>query len=269
MDAHEPEARYLSRLCGEALALCFRAAPGYEARLLPQASLVLSGEPFADLNYSIIDDGPRQVLEAEEFVGVAQSRQIPLIVLLTPRVADRLAHCMPALGLQRGGDVPLMTCRPSAVFAPSAAYEVRRVRSPDALRSANELMAAAFDLPFEAENRVFGPALLDSPGLHVFIAYRDGEPCSAVITTRQGKRVGIWSMATAPGLQRQGAGRALLENVVNHYLVREARCFYLVSTEAGKRLYERLGFKGMERWAVWTSGASSQVGVERHENVAP
>ena len=46
---------YWWRLAGEALAICYRASPGYEARLTPHSSLIVSGEPIADLNYAVID----------------------------------------------------------------------------------------------------------------------------------------------------------------------------------------------------------------------
>src|SRR5947209_11992522 len=49
---------FLWRLAGEGFALFLRAAPGYEARMTPYAALILSGEPIADLNYAILDEGP-------------------------------------------------------------------------------------------------------------------------------------------------------------------------------------------------------------------
>jgi hypothetical protein len=42
----------LLRMSGEALARFLQAAPNFEIRQTPGASLVLSGEPVADLNYA-------------------------------------------------------------------------------------------------------------------------------------------------------------------------------------------------------------------------
>ncbi len=80
----------VNRLSGEALALCYRAAPGYYARLRRNSALVLSGEPFADLNYLLI--GPEADAEevlCEDF-AVARERSVvgrmspyPSVVIVT------------------------------------------------------------------------------------------------------------------------------------------------------------------------------------------
>ncbi len=70
--------------------MCYRASAGYEARLTTCASLVLSGEPVADLNYGIIDAGSQAEDYLLEFVQVARLKNVPVIFHFTPEIALQL-----------------------------------------------------------------------------------------------------------------------------------------------------------------------------------
>ena len=95
----KPTTSSLWRLAGEAIAVLLRAAPGYEARLTQQTSLILSGEPVADFNLAIIDAGPQSEDWLLQFGQVIQERNLPMIVLLTPEVSDQLAPVAATLSL--------------------------------------------------------------------------------------------------------------------------------------------------------------------------
>ena len=254
-----PSTSYLWRLASEAIALLFRAAPGYEARLTQQASLILSGEPVADLNCAVIDVGPQAEERLREFGQVIRTRNLPIIVFLPDRISDQLALIARDLNLQHAGYVPLMTYHPQNTHPESGNYRVERIDTEPDLKEANGLVASAFGLPPESVNRAFGPPLLDGPGVAVFLARQNGHAISAVQTTRAGSIVGIWAMATAPEHQRKGAGRALLEHAIAYHCERGANLFYLIATDAGKPLYERIGFRTVSEAAVWVAGHSTQV----------
>ena len=80
------------------------------------------------------------------------------------------------------------------------------------------------------------------------------------ITTRAPSRgraeagAGITLMATPPVHQRTGMGRALLTQVIADYRGRGVGRFHLGSSEAGRRLYESLGFKLVADLPVWVLG---------------
>ena len=84
----KPTTSYLWRLAGEAIAVLVRAAPGYEARLTQQASLILSGEPVAEFDVAIIDRGPKSEDWLRQFGQVIHERNLPVIVFLTAEVSD-------------------------------------------------------------------------------------------------------------------------------------------------------------------------------------
>ncbi len=241
---------YLYRLAGESLALCYRAAPGYEARLTDGASLVLSGEPVSDLNYAIIDAGSHAEGHMREFVQVAKSRKIPMLVLLSPEAAPLLKAAAQELRLKFEGYFPFMVYRPENPRFDESSFQISRVDNPGDLKASNAAAASAFGIPLVSVDRAFGPAFLEGPGVDLFIARQGEVTVSTVQTTRSGLKVGIWAMATPPDQRRKGAGRALLNYVIAYHCQRGADLFYLVATPAGKPLYDRVGFQTMTQAEV-------------------
>src|SRR5438309_3181850 len=137
----QDEAQFLWRLAGEAFALFLRAAPGYEARLTPYASLILSGEPIADLNYAVIDEGPQVEERLREFGEVLQARDLSVVAIFTGAVADSLAPTASELGLQHVGSIPLMVYRPQKGGSTLAqeTYHIDLVDSEQGLQESGHL----------------------------------------------------------------------------------------------------------------------------------
>jgi GNAT superfamily N-acetyltransferase len=251
----------LGRFIGDSAAALVRTAPANEVRQAPGATLALSGEPVADLNYITLDVSPDPAARLREFATIIQARQLPVLVLLSAAVADVVAPVAQDLGLTLAGQMPLMTHDGHGVpDAPgTGAIVVTRVVSVADLAAARRIMAQANAMPEDAVQRAFGPGLLDTLGVEVFLARQEDRPLSAVITTRHGATVGIWCMATLPESQRAGVGRALLTQVMARHNASGARLYYLGATEAGYPLYERMGFRTVETLTIWVAGHSTQV----------
>ncbi len=261
MDAITTDSASLGRFIGDSAAALVRAAPAHEVRQSLGATLALSGEPVADLNYITLDASPDPGARLREFAAIIHARQAPVLVLLNMTVADVVAPVAQELGLTLAGQMPLMTHDghnvPDALDTGTIA--VTRVVSEADLMAARRIMAQANALPEDAVQRTFGPGLLDTLGVEVFLARQEDRALSAVITTRHGATVGIWCMATQPESQHAGAGRALLTQVMAHHRASGARLFYLGATEAGYPLYERMGFRTVETLTIWVAGHSTQV----------
>lgn len=250
----------INRLSGEALALSYRAAPGYLAHLRRNSALVLSGEPCADLNYLLIGPEPDPVATLREAMRVVRQRAVPVLAMLTPHVAPLLGDEARRQGLHAAGEMPIMVREAGASRPPAReGFSVLRVTDAPTLALAGRLQAPGFGIADEVWARSFGAELLAAPGVEVFIASRNDVPMSAVETVRSGATVGIWCMATAPAHQRQGAGYALLAHIINHFAALGASRFYLGSSAAGGRLYEGLGFRTIASWSVWAIGESTQL----------
>jgi GNAT superfamily N-acetyltransferase len=253
------EVNDLWRLVGEGLALVLRGAPKYAARLTPDAALALSGEAVADLNYAVIGSGLDPEARLREFSQAISADQLPIVVLLAAEVTQQLTQPAQAAGFRHVGSMPLMLHDAPLPPGSDGTYRVTQVTDADALREANAVAARAFALPEDAAQRAFGAPLLAAPGVELFLARQSATPISSVQTTRFGSTVGIWTMATPPEHQRKGAGRALLEQVMQHHRDGGVTRYFLCATQAGYPLYDRLGFRTVSECAVWVAGQSTQV----------
>lgn len=259
----ETEIPSLPRLAGEAYALAFREAPGYEARLWPDAALILTGEPEPWFNVAVLDHSPRAEPRLRNIVEILREHELPAVFFVDAAVAEPVAALASTLGLHEAGRTPWMILRPAAPGEPPAPSErttVERVTSAAALRDAIAVAARTFRFSAASSERVWGPAVLRAVGVDVFLARHEGIAAATMMATRTGPVVGIWTMATLPGLQGQGIGRALIEYAVAYHVECGATLFYLGATDAGRPFYERMGFRSVsETSLLWLAPSTKRV----------
>jgi hypothetical protein len=124
----------LSQLLGEALAIYFRAAPNRELRLAPHAYLAAAGEPYADFNQVLIDEGGDAEEQLRAYHHALQARNLPALYMFTPGVANELAATAQALGMTFAGKTPVMVCETVHLRTVAAGdYHVKSVANADEL----------------------------------------------------------------------------------------------------------------------------------------
>lgn len=253
------ETEELIRLCVRALVAQMGDVPGVELTLTQNCILGLTGEPLADFNMLTLGSGP----ETEGFlirsVARAKERGLPLQAMMSPHVAQTLAPVATRLGLTAVGTAPLMVLRPGAVVRPSRPVKVTRALGPELVGVAGDLVAAAFDVPRGAIARCIDVGITATAGVETYIAWGEDGPMSAVSVTPTGNTAAISLMATPPQHQRKGMGRALLTQVVEDYRGRGVVRFHLGATEAGRPLYESLGFEAIADLSAWVLAPSTEA----------
>jgi GNAT superfamily N-acetyltransferase len=248
----------IERLTTEGLVAFLSQAAKFEAHLAPSCSLVLSGEPVADLNYLLA--GRKATVEG--FVAGAKScleRKLPFLAMLFPGAAETLAGSASELGLQLAVEFPFMV----AVGAPPAVdlgdVVVRRAAGEAGALASGRALQRAFGIPIESVLRAVPADCLDSPSLEVWIAELKGTCVGTVTITHHGDAAGVWAMGVDPETQRKGIGRRLLTTAMREAAKRGTQRFFLGATPAGKPLYDRLGFATQLVTQVWASGESTQT----------
>jgi len=244
----------------QGLRALYGCAPAFRAIEGEAGMAALSGVPLADLNMGVLWQGAGAV----ELLARIDALELPLVMLWSGQAATDLAGTQTRVGYIDCGTVPLMVrsgpCAPPAGQAPSdVAFKVRRVSGAQDLVQARRLIAQSFGLEEEPLTRAFADGLLERADVAVYLAERSGQAVSTVMVTRHGKRAGVWSMATPTELQRQGLGRALLQEVMQGECAGGMQTFFLLATAAGQHLYEQLGFEVLEPAQVWLRGQSAQV----------
>lgn len=248
------ETEELIQLCVRALAAQMVAAPGAELLMTRSCVLGQSDEPSADHNRLTLGAGP----EAEDFlvraVARARERGRPLIATLSPRAATALWPMAARLGFTKVSTAPLMVLGPDVAVRADRKLKVVRALGPELTGAAGDLIAAAFDEPRDVVARCLESSMTETSGVETYIAWGDAGPMCTVSVIPTGDTGGIVLMATPPEHQGKGMGRALLTHVIDDYRRRGMRRFHLGSTEAGRRLYESLGFALVADLPIWLLG---------------
>ncbi|WP_374579151.1 GNAT family N-acetyltransferase [Phenylobacterium sp.] len=245
------ETEELIELCVRALVSQMIAAPGIELHVTRNCVLGLTDEPLADFNRLTLGADP----DAEGFlvrsVARAKERGRPLVATMSPLAAEALSPAATKLGLAQVGTAPLMVLRPDVPVRPSRPTKVVRALGPNLARVAGDLIAAAFDEPRDVIARCIDVCITPTAGVETYVAWSDGTPMCTVSVTPTGETAAISLMATPPEHQRKGMGRALLSHVIDDYRRRGVTRFHLGATEAGRPLYESLGFELVADLPVW------------------
>jgi ribosomal protein S18 acetylase RimI-like enzyme len=103
------------------------------------------------------------------------------------------------------------------------------------------------------------------PNCRPILAERDREIVGTGVATVSGRVGWVGTIWVAPAVRRRGLGRALTEAVIEELEGSGCRTLVLVATEAGRRLYERLGFEVLTHDHAFVA---SGRGAERTLSVA-
>lgn len=253
------EADELIELCVRALVAQMIAAPGVELHVTRTCVLGLTDEPLADFNRLILG----AEAGAEEFLiratARAKERGRPLVATMSPGVAEALGPVAARLGFAKVGSSPLMMLDPDVPVRPGRSLKIVRVLDAQEVAVAGDLIAAAFEETREVIARYIEVGMTPTSGVETYVGYgEDGAMCT-VSMTPTGDTGAISLMATPPEHQRKGLGQALLSQMIDDYRRRGMRRFHLGATEAGRALYEGLGFRTVAEAPVWLLAAEGQA----------
>jgi GNAT superfamily N-acetyltransferase len=250
----QQRAASLWRQAGQGAHIFCAGNPGVDFRQADDGWLMVTGEPIADLNGAFLDAGPGTESLLREYVEVIQGRGLNGFIVLTKAADAALSPSARKLGLVAAGPSPLMAYEPSRLPDLKSVYTVETVKDHAGILVFTDLMARAYGMPLDSVRRFVTGRTLEEHGVMHLIAWRDGEPYSAGTTVQTGSTVGIWNMATPAEKQRQGAGYALLIHALHHHVDQGRGIFYLLASQAGKHLYEQVGFTTIDEGATWLIG---------------
>lgn len=82
-----------------------------------------------------------------------------------------------------------------------------------------------------------------------------------VSTTSYGTALGwIGMLVVAPDRQSRGLGRQLMRAALDYLITRDTACIMLDATDAGRPLYESMGFRALYKVERWAGKASTYLG---------
>jgi ribosomal protein S18 acetylase RimI-like enzyme len=180
-------------------------------------------------------------------------------------LGDRLV----AHGLVPDGVAPGMAVSLEGWSSPSPpdGLEIELVRDAAAFHEAMDVMFAGFEMPrviqprFEERFRDFsvGPRATQ----RTYVARVDGQAVATALGAPLDGTVAIYNVATLPSARRRGAGSAVTAAAMIDARAGGARWAILESSEMGRSVYERLGFRQVSEVAIYVgsfSGAARDAG---------
>jgi GNAT superfamily N-acetyltransferase len=128
--------------------------------------------------------------------------------------------------------------------------EIVRAQEPGLLAELVEVEVAAFETDRAVAEGLLSPSQLSLPNVRFYAAIVDGRAVAQAMTNTQRGAVGVFGVGTLPEFRRRGIGTAITAFAIDD--VRgEADLAWLQSTEMGRPLYERMGFRRVSEWNVW------------------
>jgi len=218
-------------------------ARGHEVIRRP-GFLAVAGDERAGLRVLI----QRAELGAEELAEITElaSHAGGPVDAEDPFSSADLSH----LGM-RSWQMPVMLRQPGPVAEP--AMDVIRVRNEEDLRAAERAVIAGFELarfePYRG-GEMFPVALLEQPGVDVFIAHLDGEVAGACVTVVENGFGSHYWVGTPPAFRSRGVGRAVMLGSLAHLVDLPVT---LTASRLGRPLYETLGFTAATPSTWWSS----------------
>jgi GNAT superfamily N-acetyltransferase len=198
---------------------------------------LITGERSAELNICALTPGAG-VSDVDAVIGVLDD-DLPAVVF-----RSELADAHTTVQLERRGfqtarePESLMVCRRPAEQVP-ALFMVRRASGGE-LAHGVRISSEAHELSAGMLERTLARAPVDA--VELWLAWEGDEPVSAVWLLRRDGVIAVRSMMTPRRHQRRGAGRAVLTTALAETWAPGTRFAVLLSTPAGRRLYESIGF---------------------------
>jgi ribosomal protein S18 acetylase RimI-like enzyme len=206
--------------------------------------LAVAGDERAGLRV-LIQEPDLTSEELAEMADLARGAAGP-VDMEDPFSATPLGH----LGMG-SWQMPVMLRPPGEVEAP--AVPVQRVRTEADLRGAERAVIESFGLDrFEPyrPGEMFPVALLEEPGVALFVAWVDGEVAGACVTVAANGFGSHYWVGTTEAARSRGIGRAVMLGSLGPLAQVPVT---LTASKLGVPLYEKLGFAAAAPSTWWSS----------------
>jgi ribosomal protein S18 acetylase RimI-like enzyme len=158
-----------------------------------------------------------------------------------------------SLGLTQEGRIPGMVATAGDIEE-SVVHELQvlRVETADGFAQSLAIAAAGFEIPAEILAPLYTLDVTGLDGLNVYLARVGGQDVATAINVVEGDAVGIYNVATPPEHRGRGYGGAITRHAARDGFTAGAEFAYLQSSLMGESVYQRLGFREVETYTLFT-----------------
>ena len=180
-----------------------------------------------------------------------ETHRVPWILIAFPEAAEAMATPAAAAGLCDEGAFPGMVLDPipARVPLPPSGFVVKRARTPEELEVIERTGAKAYGMPYSKPDDRW----LDSPQLSLYLGRYRGAPVSLGALIVAHAVAGVAYVGTVESFRRKGFAEAVVWKIVSDGRRRGCDVAYLWATPLGRTVYERMGFRRLLDYHIWSS----------------
>jgi len=226
------------------------ASPSVEIRRIGGVLGIRSDMPFDWFNQVLIERADATATDLLAAADLAPREPHGLIVRLRDGTEDRLIPALTGTGWRTTDTVPMtpgMVAFPIDHLAaePPAppGFEIRRVTDEAGVEDHRAVVTAGFGVVRSVAVGTAGLDLLGSAECTIYVGYADGVAVTSGMGWRSGRTIGVYAISTVPAARRLGYGEAMTARVVADGIAAGCDVAALQASEAGRPIYERLGFR--------------------------
>ena len=223
---------------------------GFALARFDNVSIASAGVPMAFFNGAFASGpcaDPSGVVA--DVISFYAGRNVPFLLWARPPDGDGLLAAGRAAGLRDAGGPPLMVLPViDEIPLPPMELDVRIVNDPAGLQGHRRVVAGGFGMPPELAQVILGDGLLDDPDAAIAVGCLDGEPVATALLARTGDTAGVYNVATLDAFRGKGYGAAVTWAAVAEGARRGCTHAALQSSDAGYRVYARMGFIDLGRY---------------------
>jgi len=219
-------------------------------------SLFATGAHAPPLNCVFTARSDVEPKPVEELLNMVKGLGLPHCLQIRPGCGPELATLARSRGMHLESPVPLMRRESSgpdlATIAAHPSLVIRELTEDESQLHVS-IASSGFEAPPALFEAVVTPAILALPGFHCYVGSVDRQPVTTAVGIVEEDHVGIYNVATLQAHRGRGYAAAITARAVLDGYAATASFAFLQSSDSGFRVYERLGFRTLENWAVWVA----------------
>ena len=172
---------------------------------------------------------------------------------------DRAAMLDFGYAFQQSAPGMLAESFPAPRHALTNDLSIRRVETAQEALVFAHLVSIIFHVSFPLCQCIYGNVDVWRPPVYGFLAYRLEEPVACAMVTADAGVAGFYSVGTLPHFQGRGYGEKIMRHAAAYSETPlGCRLSVLQSSPAGRKLYDRLGFREFTRFSIFNRSAKTK-----------